>query len=149
MIVQFDNWKVASGWFRGGQVICMMDFAYHAMTTQRPRSQSACQLTLATGYLGYLGSSRLQFISKDKSLVFLYIQLRHRHILLVYDCLPAGAKHRVREATRAREASSCEATSLRNRQGARSAVSIPHCCASRGSVAYFVHNHTSAGSQCI
>jgi hypothetical protein len=46
----------------------------------------------------WTGSSRLQFISKDKFLVFLYIQLRHRHILLVYYCLPAGAKHRVREA---------------------------------------------------
>ena len=89
-------------------------------------------------------SSRLQFISKNKFLVFLYIQLRHRHILLVYYCLQAGAKHRVREADElrsnessriAREASSCEATSLRSRQGARSAVGIPHCCASRGSVA--------------
>ena len=42
-------------------------------------------------------SSKLQLISKDKSLVFLYIRLRHRHILLLNDCLAAGANYLVRE----------------------------------------------------
>ena len=84
-----------------------------------------------------VASSRLQFISKDMSLVFLYIRLRHQHILLLNYCLPAGAKYRVRVA-RARETSSCEAKNLRSRQGASSAASVPHCCASRGSAAHLL-----------
>ena len=78
-------------------------------------------------------SSRLQFISKDKSLVFSPFSLRHRHILLLNYCLPAGAKQR-----QLAKRTSCEATSLRSRQGACSAASVLHCCASRGSAAYFV-----------
>jgi hypothetical protein len=61
-------------------------------------------------------SSRLQFISKDKSLVFLYIRLRHRHILLLNHCLPAGAKQRELAKRVVAKQQVCEADKVRAAQ---------------------------------
>ena len=63
----------------------------------QPANPPAAQSAPPMGPAGEWGS-RLQFISKDKPLVSLYIRLRHRHTLLLNHCLPAGAKHRVRVA---------------------------------------------------
>ena len=64
-----------------------------------PVQLAVLPLSVRSAYVQLLvASSRLQFVSKDKPLVFLYMRLRHRHILLLNYCLPVGAKHRVLEA---------------------------------------------------